>query len=190
MARRWIRTQCSSQPRQSSREWQWESCCNPESCSFCCSRRASWCCSNEHDFRLDKLLTILFWMKWDFLFHLPFANWHVNAIDIEEIGFFGFRLVNSLYTHLMSETLFFYSFTGVKATYLLAVAFLEIIRFSSNGGILNGGTVVTTSRSAFSCAFEYLKTPNLMPAVLQCLTAIVHRAFETAVSWLVCLCFL
>lgn len=98
--------------------------------------------------------------------------------------------MNSLYTHLMSETLFFYSFTGVKATYLLAVAFLEIIRFSSNGGILNGGTVVTTSRSAFSCAFEYLKTPNLMPAVLQCLTAIVHRAFETAVSWLVCLCFL
>lgn len=98
--------------------------------------------------------------------------------------------MNSLYTHLMSETLFFYSFTGVKATYLLAVAFLEIIRFGSNGGILNGGTVVTTSRSAFSCAFEYLKTPNLMPAVLQCLTAIVHRAFETAVSWLVCLCFL
>ncbi|XP_042984610.1 phosphatidylinositol 4-kinase alpha 1 isoform X1 [Carya illinoinensis] len=74
--------------------------------------------------------------------------------------------------------------SGVKATYLLAVAFLEIIRFNSNGGILNGGTTVTTSRSAFSCVFEYLKTPNLMPAVFQCLTAIVHRAFETAVSWL------
>nr|KAJ0195730.1 hypothetical protein LSAT_V11C700364160 [Lactuca sativa] len=26
--------------------------------------------------------------------------------------------------------------------------------------------------------------PNLMPAVLQCLMAIVHRAFETALSWL------
>ncbi|XP_010527598.1 PREDICTED: phosphatidylinositol 4-kinase alpha 1 isoform X2 [Tarenaya hassleriana] len=74
--------------------------------------------------------------------------------------------------------------SGVKATYLLAVAFLEIIRFSSNGGILNGGLSVTPSRSAFSCVFEYLKTPNLMPAVSQCLTAIVHRAFETAVSWL------
>lgn len=74
--------------------------------------------------------------------------------------------------------------SGVKATYLLAVAFLEIIRFSSNGGILNGGTIVTASRSAFSCVFEYLKTPNLLPAVFQCLTAIVHRAFETAVSWL------
>ncbi|XWS63050.1 hypothetical protein CRYUN_Cryun06bG0063500 [Craigia yunnanensis] len=74
--------------------------------------------------------------------------------------------------------------SGVKATYLLAVAFLEIIRFSSNGGILNGGTSLTASRSAFSCVFEYLKTPNLMPAVLQCLTAIVHRAFETAVLWL------
>ncbi|GAB4837929.1 Phosphatidylinositol 4-kinase alpha 1 [Ancistrocladus abbreviatus] len=74
--------------------------------------------------------------------------------------------------------------SGVKATYLLAVAFLEIIRFSSNGGILNGGPELTASRSAFSCVFEYLKTPNLVPAVFQCLTAIVHQAFETAVSWL------
>ncbi|KAK2665282.1 hypothetical protein Ddye_003856 [Dipteronia dyeriana] len=74
--------------------------------------------------------------------------------------------------------------SGVKATYLLAVAFLEIIRFSSNGGILNGSTGLTASRSAFSCVFEYLKTPNLMPAVFQCLAAIVLRAFETAVSWM------
>ncbi|KAL8556015.1 hypothetical protein ACS0TY_003722 [Phlomoides rotata] len=74
--------------------------------------------------------------------------------------------------------------SGVKATYLLAVAFLEIIRFSSNGGILNGGQNSTASRSAFSCAFEYLRSPNLMPAVSQCLTAIVHQAFETAISWL------
>ncbi|KAJ0076644.1 hypothetical protein Patl1_36364 [Pistacia atlantica] len=74
--------------------------------------------------------------------------------------------------------------SGVKATYLLAVAFLEIIRFSSNGGILNGGTSLTACRSAFSCVFEYLKTPNLMPSVFQCLNAIVLRAFETAVSWL------
>ncbi|KAG5391470.1 hypothetical protein IGI04_021433 [Brassica rapa subsp. trilocularis] len=72
----------------------------------------------------------------------------------------------------------------VKATYLLAVAFLEIIRFISNGGILNGDSSVSASRSAFSCVFEYLKTPNLTPAVSQCLTAIVHRSFETAVSWL------
>uniref|UniRef100_A0A803LP33 1-phosphatidylinositol 4-kinase n=1 Tax=Chenopodium quinoa TaxID=63459 RepID=A0A803LP33_CHEQI len=74
--------------------------------------------------------------------------------------------------------------SGVKATYLLAVAFLEIIRFSSNGGILNGDSELTASRSAFSCVFEYLKTPNLAPAVFQCLTATVHKAFETAVSWL------
>ncbi|XP_057436826.1 phosphatidylinositol 4-kinase alpha 1 [Lotus japonicus] len=74
--------------------------------------------------------------------------------------------------------------SGVKATYLLAVAFLEIIRFISNGGILNGGTTRDAARSAFTCVFEYLKTPNLMPAVFQCLTAIVHRAYETAVSWL------
>lgn len=75
----------------------------------------------------------------------------------------------------------------MKATYLLAVAFLEIVRFSSNGGILNGGTGLTASRSAFSCVFEYLKTPNLMPAVFQCLNAIVQRAFEAAESWLVCI---
>ncbi|XP_019166040.1 PREDICTED: phosphatidylinositol 4-kinase alpha 1-like [Ipomoea nil] len=73
---------------------------------------------------------------------------------------------------------------GVKATYLLAVAFLEIIRFSSNGGILNVHPSSTASRSSFSCVFEYLKSPNLVPAVSQCLTAIVHRAFETALSWL------
>ncbi|KAM6557546.1 hypothetical protein CsatB_004565 [Cannabis sativa] len=71
--------------------------------------------------------------------------------------------------------------TGVKAIYILAVAFLEITRFGSNGGILNRDT---KPRSAFSCVFEYLKTPNLMPVVIQCLMAIVHRAFETAVLWL------
>ncbi|KAI4298362.1 hypothetical protein L6164_031933 [Bauhinia variegata] len=74
--------------------------------------------------------------------------------------------------------------SGVKATYLLAVAFLEIIRFSSNGGILNGGATMSSVRSAFTCVFEYLKSPNLVPAVFQCLTAIVYRAFETALSWL------
>ncbi|KAG5577026.1 hypothetical protein H5410_057160 [Solanum commersonii] len=74
--------------------------------------------------------------------------------------------------------------SGVKSTYLLAVAYLEIIRFSSNGGILNVGPSSKASRSAFSCAFEYLKSPGLTQAVSQCLTAIVHRAFETAVAWL------
>ncbi|XAR72828.1 1-phosphatidylinositol 4-kinase [Bertholletia excelsa] len=76
------------------------------------------------------------------------------------------------------------SISGVKATYLLAVAFLEIIRFSSNGGILNGEPSLAASRSAFGCVFEYLKTPSLMPAVFQCLTAIVHQAFEAAILWL------
>lgn len=74
--------------------------------------------------------------------------------------------------------------SGVKATYLLAVAFLEIIRFSSNGGILNRGPSSMASPSAFSCVFEYLKSSSLMPAVSQCLTAIVHQAFETAMAWL------
>ncbi|CAN6315544.1 unnamed protein product [Urochloa humidicola] len=74
--------------------------------------------------------------------------------------------------------------SGVKATYLLAVAFLEILRFSCNGGILSVTSTLNTSNSAFSCVFEYLLTPNLTPAVTQCLTAVVHRAFETVLSWL------
>ncbi|KAJ4791345.1 Phosphatidylinositol 4-kinase [Rhynchospora pubera] len=76
------------------------------------------------------------------------------------------------------------SISGVKATYLLAVAFLEIIRFSSNGGMLSSISSQNKSKSAFGCVFEYLLTPNLMPAVFQCLTATVHRAFETAVAWM------
>ncbi|XP_042443658.1 phosphatidylinositol 4-kinase alpha 1-like [Zingiber officinale] len=74
--------------------------------------------------------------------------------------------------------------SGVKATYLLAVTFLEIIRFRCNGGVIDTDSSSPTLRSAFICVFEYLLTPNLMPAVSQCLTAIVHRAFEAAVSWL------
>uniref|UniRef100_A0A453H6Y7 PI4-kinase N-terminal domain-containing protein n=1 Tax=Aegilops tauschii subsp. strangulata TaxID=200361 RepID=A0A453H6Y7_AEGTS len=74
--------------------------------------------------------------------------------------------------------------SGVKATYLLAVAFLEILRFSGSGGILSA--TLNKSNSSFGCVFEYLLTPNLTPAVTQCLTAVVHRAFETMLSWLVC----
>nr|XP_016436192.1 PREDICTED: phosphatidylinositol 4-kinase alpha 1-like [Nicotiana tabacum] len=74
--------------------------------------------------------------------------------------------------------------SGVKSTYLLAVAILEITRFCSNGGILSVPSS-TASRTAFICVFEYLKSPGLKPAVSQCLTAIVQRAFETAVAWLV-----
>ena len=73
----------------------------------------------------------------------------------------------------------------MKATYLLAVAFLEMIRFSCNGGVLSAESPSEMPKSAFSCVFEYLTTPNLMPAVVQCLTAIVHRAFETLVAWMV-----
>lgn len=77
-----------------------------------------------------------------------------------------------------------FSFSGVKATYLLAVAFLEILRFSGSGGVLSA--TLNKSNSSFGCVFEYLLTPNLTPAVTQCLTAVVHRAFETMLSWLVC----
>ncbi|KAK1314225.1 Phosphatidylinositol 4-kinase alpha [Acorus calamus] len=69
--------------------------------------------------------------------------------------------------------------SGVKATYLLAVSFLEIIRFRYNGGLLAGDGNLTASRSAFRCVFEYLGTPNLTPAVSQCLTATEERISET-----------
>ena len=84
------------------------------------------------------------------------------------------------------ETDFLFAlFSGVKATYLLAVAFLEILRFSCNGGILSATSTLNKSNSAFSCVSENLLTPNLTPAVSQCLTAVVHRAFETVLSWMV-----
>ncbi|KAL0912173.1 hypothetical protein M5K25_018130 [Dendrobium thyrsiflorum] len=74
--------------------------------------------------------------------------------------------------------------SGVKATYLLAVTVLETIRFSCNGGILPADSMSNMSRSAFSCVFEYLLTPNLTPAVFQILKAIVFCAAEIAVAWL------
>ncbi|XP_020580537.1 phosphatidylinositol 4-kinase alpha 1 isoform X2 [Phalaenopsis equestris] len=74
--------------------------------------------------------------------------------------------------------------SGVKATYLLAVTVLETIRFSCNGGILPASSTSNTSISAFSCVFDYLLTPNLMPAVFQCLKAIVYSAADVAVAWL------
>ncbi|KAI3753419.1 hypothetical protein L2E82_25471 [Cichorium intybus] len=73
--------------------------------------------------------------------------------------------------------------SGMKASYLLAVALLEIIWFSSTSGILNCGPTSMACRSAFICAFEYLKSPNLSPDVFQCLMAIVYHAFETVLSW-------
>ncbi|KAG6424555.1 hypothetical protein SASPL_114973 [Salvia splendens] len=67
----------------------------------------------------------------------------------------------------------------VSAMSTISVAFLEIIRFSSNGGPNS-----TASRSAFSCAFEYLRSPNLMPAVSQYL----HKfdIFLSKMSWSNC----
>lgn len=114
--------------------------------------------------------------------HVFCLGWNsLSLLLLNSCSFFMPRLYHDWH----GDHLLIICFTGVKATYLLAVAFLEIIRFSSNGGILNGGTAMSAARSAFTCVFEYLKTPNLMPAVFQCLTAIVHRAFETALSWMV-----
>lgn len=58
MAWRWVGTQCSSQPWQSPREWQWESSWNPQNSSFFCFRWTGWGCSNGHNFRLSGLLSI------------------------------------------------------------------------------------------------------------------------------------
>eukprot|EP00250_Pteridium_aquilinum_P018106 c23946_g1_i1 orf=664-6876(+) len=73
--------------------------------------------------------------------------------------------------------------SGVKATFFLAVAFLEILRLNCNGGVLESKTR-GERRSALSCVFEYLEKPNLAPSIYQCLTAIVHRAFDASLAWL------
>ncbi|KAJ7560134.1 hypothetical protein O6H91_04G115500 [Diphasiastrum complanatum] len=73
---------------------------------------------------------------------------------------------------------------GVKATYLLAVAFLEVLRFGSNGGVQGSSMKNMELKSSLICTFKYLETPNLMPVVYSCLTAIVHRAFDGALQWL------
>lgn len=73
--------------------------------------------------------------------------------------------------------------SGVKATFFLAVAFLEILRLNCNGGVLQSKTK-EEKRSALSCVFEYLEKPNLAPSIYQCLTAIVHRAFDASLAWL------
>ncbi|MCO5577943.1 hypothetical protein L7F22_031780 [Adiantum nelumboides] len=73
--------------------------------------------------------------------------------------------------------------SGVKATFLLAVAFLEVHRLNCNGGILKSKTT-GEKRSALSCVFEYLEKLNLPLSIHLCLMAIVHRAFDTFLAWL------
>ena len=73
----------------------------------------------------------------------------------------------------------------MKATYLLAVLFLETLRMSRQGGILNGKDITGNRRSAMTCLFKYLETPSPNPAVDQCLSTIVYRAFGAALTWLV-----
>ena len=73
---------------------------------------------------------------------------------------------------------------GVKATYLLAVVFLETLRLTHCGGLLNKKTE-GGMRSALICLFAYLETTSPNPAVYQCLVAIVYRAFGAALTWLV-----
>jgi phosphatidylinositol 4-kinase len=72
----------------------------------------------------------------------------------------------------------------VKATYLLAVAFLEILRLGHHGGLLVGTQLGVDQRSALTCVFKYLEAPNLPSDLYQCLTAILHCAFNAALTWL------
>lgn len=74
--------------------------------------------------------------------------------------------------------------SGAKATYLLAVVFLETLRMSSQGGILNGKETNGNCRSALTCLFKYLEAPSLNSAIDQCLTTIVYRAFGASLTWL------
>ncbi len=73
----------------------------------------------------------------------------------------------------------------MKATYLLAVAFLEILRLGHHGGLLVGTQLGVDQRSGLTCVFKYLEAPNLPSDLYQCLTAILHCAFNAALTWLV-----
>lgn len=74
--------------------------------------------------------------------------------------------------------------SGVKATYLLVVAFLEILRFSLKGGVIESSGDLDHI-SLLTCVFKYLESPNLPPDLYQCLTATVHCVFDAALTWLV-----
>jgi len=76
--------------------------------------------------------------------------------------------------------------SGVKATYLLVVAFLEILRFSNKGGAIKRSSGDLDHISLLTCVFKYLESPNLPPDLYQCLTATVHCVFDAALTWLVC----
>ena len=73
----------------------------------------------------------------------------------------------------------------MEATYFLAVAFLEILRLNCNGGVLKRSSKVEKYESALICVFEYLEKRNLAPSMCQCLVAIVHKAFDALMAWLV-----
>ncbi|KAL3700638.1 hypothetical protein R1sor_018660 [Riccia sorocarpa] len=81
----------------------------------------------------------------------------------------------------MVETSAMGTISGVKATYLLAVAFLEILRLTHRGGMLSKKD---GSKTALSCVFKYLESPDLLPVVQQCLSAVVQQAFSSALTWL------
>lgn len=75
--------------------------------------------------------------------------------------------------------------SGVKATYLLAVAFLEILRFNHKGGVIKKDSGNVDFTSLLTCLFKYMECPNLPLDLHQCFTAIVHCAFDGAIIWLV-----
>lgn len=74
--------------------------------------------------------------------------------------------------------------SGVKATYLLAVASLEILRFNHEGGVIRKDSGDVDFISLLTCIFKYLENPNLPNDLQQCLTAIAHCAFDAALTWL------
>lgn len=69
---------------------------------------------------------------------------------------------------------------GAKATHLLSIVFLETLRMSRQGGILNG----KETRSALTCLFKYLEAQSPNSAIDQCLATIVYRAFGASLTWL------
>ena len=51
---------------------------------------------------------------------------------------------------------------------------------------MNRGSMQKDPISLLTCVFKYLESPNLPNDLHQCLIAIVHRAFDASLTWLVC----
>eukprot|EP00271_Cylindrocystis_brebissonii_P006203 TRINITY_DN18880_c0_g2_i1.p1 TRINITY_DN18880_c0_g2~~TRINITY_DN18880_c0_g2_i1.p1 ORF type:complete len:1506 (-),score=262.70 TRINITY_DN18880_c0_g2_i1:1242-5207(-) len=81
------------------------------------------------------------------------------------------------------------SISGARATHLLSVVTLEILRATQTGGVLQARNeekrdIATASSSTLQCCFSYMdfSAQPLQPSVLQCLISMANLVFNVAIS--------